>query len=98
MIINHFIDLSIPIFGTSSLWFINLKQLKLQLSEDTGAASGSVGEVSPVHVQNIVTQPVTCNVRSKLMEQFLCISPGCALELSALIHVLLRGFVILNFN
>ena len=63
---DYFIDASIPIFGTSYLWFINLKQLKLQLSEDTGAASGSAGEVSPVHVQNIVTQPVTW---SKVMEQ-----------------------------
>ena len=87
---DYFIDASIPIFGTSYLWFINLKQLKLQLSEDTGAASGSAGEVSPVHVQNIVTQPVTCNIRSKVMEQsIVCISPGCALGLSALIHVLL---------
>ena len=74
----------------SSLWFINLKQLKLQLSEDTGAASGSVGEISPVHVQNIVTQPVTCNIRSKVRDReiFLCISPGCALELHALIQVM----------
>ena len=54
----YFFGLS-PICGTSISGFINLKQLKLQLSEDTGAASGSIGEVSPVHVQNIVTQPVT---------------------------------------
>ena len=55
-----------PVFGTSISGFINLKQLKLQLSEDTGAASGSVGKVSPVHVQNIVTQPVTCNIKGKV--------------------------------
>ena len=67
----YFFTLS-PIFGTSISGFINLKQLKLQLSEDTGAASGSVGEVSPVHVQNIVTQPVTWNNRSKSCNSLLC--------------------------